>query len=98
MENKTDLIYRGSSAPTSTAIGKMKTALCQVLRYLLTGIGIVIIGVIAVPTVILMMIMGIWSFFDYILSILDQKKRAQALHEKHVDAAKKIKDAEGSET
>ncbi len=77
MDNETDLIYPESTAPKSTAIGKIKTVLCKAFSYILIGIGIVSIGVIAVPTVILIIvIMGLRFFLDRILSILEQKKES----------------------
>ena len=77
MDNETDLIYPESTAPQSTAIGKIKTVLCKAFSYILIGIGIVSIGVIAVPTVILIIvIMGLRFFLDRILSILEQKKES----------------------
>ena len=35
MDNETDLIYPESTAPKSTAIGKIKTVLCKAFSYIL---------------------------------------------------------------
>ena len=92
MDQETNLIVPESSAPKSTAAGKMKTALCRVCSYLLLGIGIPVIGVMAVPPVVLiMMIVGVWSFLDRILSVLDQNRNAQTAHERHVDPSEEDK-------
>ncbi len=74
MDNETGIIHIIGSAPKVSAIVRIKKAFYKVLRYLLLGIGIVIIGVIAVPTVILVMIiMGLWSLIDHLISRLEQK-------------------------
>lgn len=79
MDHATGVIDAGGSAPKALAIVKMKRVFYKALSYLVLGTGIAVIGVIAVPVIILvMMIMGIWSFLDHILSRLDQKERADS--------------------
>ena len=74
MDNETGIIYIRNSALRVSHFEKIKKAFYKVLRCLILGIGIGIIGVIAVPTVILVMIiMGLWSLIDHLISRVEQK-------------------------
>ena len=73
MNNEIRFIHSDGFAPKTDLKKQSKEALYKVLRYILLGIGIIFIAVIAIPTVILATILvGIWSLLDCILSRLDK--------------------------
>jgi hypothetical protein len=73
MNNEIRLICRDGSAQEAVPRKKSRKILYKVLRYMLLWIGIVIIGIIAIPTVLLaIMLEGVWFLLDCILSRLDE--------------------------